>query len=268
MALPASFTKDGFLSASKVRTKRRLLIGSDGPPDSGKTEFALSAPGPGIVLGLDRGFDALLDNPKPPPTRNEFAFKVIEVPKATQVSQPTFVEYWKAFYAEYLRALQNPDAKVVVLDGDSDSWELQRLAEFGRLTKVPSNMYDNVNAARRAMYARAYDSGKIVIATNKIRKVYVEKLKADGTPEMNTSGNVVRVWNGEYERQGFSDQEYLWAIQLRHFYDEESQQWGIKILKCKADRSLVGLELRGNECNFATLVQTVYPHIGLEDWGF
>lgn len=272
MPLPSSFLKDGFVPAAKVRPRRRLMLCLYGGPDSGKTEFALSAPGPGIVLGLDRGIDGMLDNPNPPKSRNadEFGFKTIAVPLATQMAQPQYVEYWKAFYTEYKKALENADCRTVILDGDSDSWELQRLAEFGRTSKVPPNAYDQVNAARRAMYARAHDSGKIFIATNRVRKVYITKMKADGiTPEVNAGGNEVRIWNGEYERQGFSDQDYLWQVHCMMLYNADaSDRWGLRITKCKPDRTLEGTELWGSDCNFRTLVELIYPNVSPEEWGY
>lgn len=271
--LPASFFRDGFYPAADMSTKPRLMIGTDGPPDSGKTEFILSAPGPGIVICLDRGYDGCLMNANPPKARRrDYAFKSISVPLATQVAQPVYLDYWKSFYAEYKKALDNPDARTVGLDGDSDSWELQRLAEFGKLTQIPGIMYTNVNAARRAMIARAWDSGKIIIATNKIKDEYVDETDAAGNPVLDNAGKPKRKKSGEVERQGFSDTDYLWQIQLRHFYveatDKTPGQFGIRILKCKKDRSLVGLELMGEDCNFAGLVQTVYPEIPLENWGF
>ena len=267
--------RDGYLPLNHKDLRggiwRRLMIGSDGPPDSGKSEFALSAPGPIKWLCLDRGLDGLIDNPNPPTTRNsQVRAKVVQVPKATQMAQPGYVEYWREFYSEYKQALDDEQIRCLVLDGDSDSWELQRLAEFGRLSKVPSNLYDNVNAARRAMYARAWDSGKIMIATNRIRKVYATEYDALGKPKMNNSGNEVRSWTGEFERQGFSDQEYLWHIQLRHMHRDTKAgpEWGIKIMKCKVDISLVGLELWGDDCNFTSLVTAVYPDVPLREWGF
>lgn len=271
MTLPASLLKD-YQTPLQARSKRRLMIGADGPADTGKSEFALSAPGPILWLCLDRGIDGVLDNPNPPATRcKDLVMKVIAVPKATQMSQPQFLDYWNQFYGEYKRALEHPDIRTLLLDGDSDSWELQRLAEFGRLSKVPPNLYDNVNAARRAMYARAWDSGKIVIATNRVRKVFVTKINPiTQKPELNNSGNEVREWDGNYERQGFSDQEYLWGIQLRHMKRDgkSGPEWGIRITKCKADNALVGQELWGEYCNMESLVQTVYPQIPLKDWGF
>jgi hypothetical protein len=262
MPLPPSFSRDGFLPASQIRGKvRRLLIGTEGWSNTGKTEFILSAPGPGIVLGLDRGFDAVFDNPRPPAARrDDFAFKALGVPLPTQAAQPEYLQYWRDFYELWKKALANPDARTVALDGDSDSWELQRLAEFGRVTQVPPIAYSNVNAARRAMVARAWDSGKIVIATNKLKKGYESKL--------DNKGNEVRVKTGHAERQGFPDQDYLWQIQLRHLYNKESGEFGIRILKCKADTSLQGMELWGEEANFKGLVSTVYPSVSLSEWGY
>lgn len=257
--IPASFTKAGYITADAVRKQRRVLIGTDGPPDSGKTEFALSAPGPGMVICLDRGLDGVLHNPHPPATRNpDFVFKTIQVPKVNLASQEVAITYWKDFKKELYGAIDNSEARTIVLDGDSDSWELQRFAEFGRIAKVPGHLYDGVNSVRRGIIARMYDAKKIVIATNRVRKQFIQD--PNKTEES-------RVWSGQYERQGFADQDYLWTIQLRHFYDEEAKEFGVRIMKCKPDKDLVGLELRGDECNFETLIQTVYPMIPLAEWG-
>jgi len=284
VALPASFLRDGFVEPAQLRKsakRRRLLIGSDGKSDTGKTEFACSAPGPGIVICLDRGFDAMLDNATPPKTRRtDFAFKVITAPTATQASQNTYVEYWRAFYSVYVKALENPEAVTVVLDGDSDSWELQRLAEHGRLTGIfPQTRYSDVYAARRAMINRAWDAGKIVIATNKVKTEYRTVRDRDGNVVLDPkTGEEKREKTGDVERQGFPDQEYLWQIQLRHLYQPARinpltkklipQQWGIRITKCKVNTGLVGTELWGSDCHFQGLVQLVYPHIPLSEWGF
>jgi hypothetical protein len=273
MTLPASFLKDGFLPPSQIRKGRRLMIGTEGAANTGKTEFILSAPGPGIVICLDRGFDAMLDNPTPPQTRRpDYAFKVVQAPLASQSQDPKFyLEYWRSFYADYKKALDNKDARVVAVDGDSDSWELQRLAENGKLTGIVPLGYTGLNASRRAMYARAYDSGKIIIATNKLKKKYETKYRPDGSPDVGADGKEIREWDGKsYERQGFDDHEYLWQIQLKHLYrtTANGQEWGIQILLCKPDRMLEGMELWGPDCNFASLVQTVYPHIPLSEWGY
>lgn len=256
-----------FVSITAKRQHRRLMIGSDGPPDSGKTEFALSAPGPGKAICLDRGIEGMLDNPNPPATRRkDWFYKTIPVPLVTQLTQKEYQEYWRMFYQELRVALDDAPTRAILLDGDSDSWELQRLAEFGRLSKVPPTLYDQVNGARRAMIARMYDANKIVIATNRVRRTFITEFKPDGTPKLNSSGNEVRVWNGEYERQGFNDTDYLWQVQLRH-YRNDNGEFCVRIEKCKADMKLRGMELIGDDCNFPSLVQCIYPHVPLKEWG-
>lgn len=258
--LPASFLKDGFLSADKVRGKvRRLLVGTDGWPNTGKTEFAISAPGPILVICLDRGFDSMLDNPRPPVTRcKDVAFKVVKTPLPTQLKQDQYLAQWRDFYSDYGAALSNPDARTVVMDGDSDSWELQRLAEFGKTLQVPSLQYASINSARKAMIARAWDSGKIVISTNKLGDGYETKL--------DNNNKSTQVKTGKLKRQGFSDWGYLYGVQLRHLYKDG--EFGVEILMSKADMSLQGMQLWNEECCFQGVVQAIYPHIKLEEWGY
>lgn len=268
MALPTSFSKAGFVLPHLLMPRMRVLIGSEGDNDTGKTEFGISAPGPGLVLCLDRNHEAIFHNPNPPPTRRgDFGFKVVKVPLASSTTQSQAIDLWREYTQDITTAITNPDVRTVVIDGDSDSWEFQRFAEFGRIAKVPSHLYDGVNLARRALYMKLHDSKKTIIATNKLKKHYVTQYDENGKPKMNERGTELRTWDGTYERQGFNDQNYLWHIQIRHLFNKEKMQWGLRILKCKPNRDMEGLEIWGADCNFAGLVQTVYPHISLKEWG-
>lgn len=279
MTLPASFAKDGFLDYEKTRGRRRIMIGSEGLSNSGKSEFALSMPGPGIALCLDRGIKGLMENQNPPPTRqSNWAVKIIKVPKPGQIAIPDpnknpYLDYWRAFYSDVKKVLANADCLSLLIDGDSDSWELQRMAVFGKVSKVPSIQYTQVNTDRRALYAMLFDSEKNIVATNKLRKHYVPKLK-NGRVETGGDGKPIKEWDGTYERQGFEDQGYLWDIQLRHMRgdvddpERHAGEWGIRILECKPNVNLVGFEMWGDLCNFSSLVESVYPHIKRSEWGF
>lgn len=235
------------------------MIASDGWANTGKTEFAWSSPGPIIHLCLDRGHDAALDNANPPATRSsDVAYDVIKVPMASQAED--FVKYWQEFYDKFRNSINNPDCRTVIVDGDSDSWELQRLAAFGKLDKVPPHKYTEVNAARRALYARAFDSRKVCIFTSKLKEEY--------ETVTNKKGEEIRQKTGKDKRQGFDDHDYLFALQLRHLYKPASREWGVRILRCKADTSVEGYELWNEECNLSTVLQTCYPKVPLQDWGY
>lgn len=283
MPIPQSFINDGFLPPARSRERRNLpglkrpgiMIGTEGETNTGKTEFALSCPGPGILLAVDRMYDACLDNPNPPAARrNDYAFKECKLSMATMAENHK--ENWESYRADLMKAVANKDVRTVVIDGDSDTWETQRLAAFGKLTQIPSIFYADVNAARRALIARLFDSGKIIVATNKIKEEYGVVRDAQGNAVMK-DGKEVREKTGKLIRQGFDDDNYLWHIQLRHFFTSATinkktgaqipMQFGIEILKCKSNPQLKGERLLGDDANFAGLVSLCYPNVGLKEWG-
>lgn len=275
MSLPASFAK--FVTAPPKFYP--LMVGTEGKANTGKTEFILSAPPPGLVLALDRGHLAMLENQTPPPTRQkDFVFCPVTLPVAL-LSVTKYQEYWAAYRTKYGDILAVPEARTMGIDGDSDSWELQIQAEYGRTTQIMPRTRGGVNAARRLLVAKARDSGKIIIATNKLKAHYETVLDANGAPVKDDLGEDKREWDGQtYKRQGFGDYEYCWDIQLRHLYKEPywneklkrqvPGKFGLKFLMVKANRSLEGTELWGEDCNFQGVVQTVYPHIALSAWGY
>lgn len=282
MTLPASFTRAGFVTPHQAamggRKFRRLMISTEGLTNTGKTEFLLSCPGPGLVICLDRNFDATLDNPNPPISRrDDFAFKVVQAP--LNQSAGDFGAAWKLFKEDVYRAIEVPEARTVCIDGDSDSWELQRLAEHGKLTGVfPATRYTGVYAARRAFIRKLWDSGKIIVATNKLKKEYKVVTDDEGKPlpDPNNPAESKREATGEWERQGFPDTQYLWHLHLRHLYQpagpdpkgrQRSAMWGIRVLSCKANPEADGYELWGADCCFRGLVEVCYPNVNPKEWG-
>lgn len=263
------------------------MIATEGVSDSGKTEFLFTCPGPGLALLWDRGFDAAMDNPKPPATRRaDFGVKVIKAPSATQFADPKdYRPYWLDGLRDTLAALQNADARTVAVDGDNVSWDLQRLAEHGRLTNVfPQTKYTDVYAARRAIYFRMWDSRKIIVATNMMRDEFRAIKDKDGNYIIDPATNEPKKERtGDKVAAGFPDQEYLWQIRIRHLYKPpvppkwnpilkrniggEPAQWGLRITKCKANMDMIGEELWGPDCTFTGLVSLVYPQIPLSEWG-
>ena len=285
--LPPSFAHDGFVLGPQARKRLKLpngallkplLIGTEGETNTGKSEFLMSCPTPSKVIALDRGFDGMFDNPNPPAARRtQVGFKVIPIPLNMMAPKASYESYYKDTREEYYKALADPSSITVAIDGDSDFWELQRLAEFGKLTQVfPQTKYGDVYAQRRAMTARAWDSGKIVIGTNKVRDEFETMYRPDGQPEKESDGSDKKRKTGNKQRQGFPDQDYLWELQLRHLYSpprintvtgkEVAGCWGLRILKCKANAEHVGSELWGKDCCFAGLVHLIYPQVPDKEW--
>lgn len=293
--IPA-FQRLGLQPASELTKVRRLMIGTDGWTNSGKTEFGLSAPGPIVILPVDCSYDSMLDNPHPPKWRDltKVYFDDIKIPNSAQVASTSeYAEHFKKYRARLYELLAVPDIRTLVIDGDSDSWELQLLSEFGRLTQIHPMSYPIADGMRRYMIKKCWWSRKIIIGTNKIKDKYEDVLDDDGNPIKEDGGrNKQRKVPGEYKRQGFRDQDYLWQLQIRHLYKgpekldlsemkpierlravregkhKTEPEWGLRIMKCKVNPRLEGDELWGNQCNFAGLVQYVYPQVPLYEWGF
>jgi hypothetical protein len=271
MTLPKSFLP----YVQQKRKYRGILIGTDGLPSSGKTEFLWSAPAPAIHIALDRMHRATVENQAPPPTRvlwegHNMVIREEEVPSVLN-SQADALKVWVDYLTNYYRpAMRNEDARSVFIDGDSDSWDLQFMAEFGRTNQIPQLNRAPLNLVKRAMLAQAVDSGKIVITTSKVKKDYEKVLDDQGRwiPDPQQAGSFKSEWYGNYKRQGYADFEYLYEIQLRHHYEPTKKQYGIEITMCKANRDLEGETLWGDECNLPTLLQTCYPHVDLSEWGY
>lgn len=271
---------DGFLPPeSLVQKYKGLMITIDGPDNTGKTEFILSAPGPTAIVAVDRQIEGTLDNPKPPTARRtgEFGIKIIKVPMDTAGTKAEFADYWILVRDSFYAALRNKEVRTVGFDGDSDSYELHKLALYGKLKQIPQMQYGDIKAERRAFYAKAQDSGKIIIATNKIKDKYVTVLDAAGNPVLNDYGKPIQKVEGS-KTQGFPDKEYLWKIQLKSMFKPASinpvtkrevpMQWGMEIVRCKIDRGLEGMKIWGEDCNFQGLVSLVYPNITMKEWGY
>ena len=289
--IPVSFQRAGFgknpprrkVKLPNGKLLKPLMIGTQGVSNSGKSEFINSCPGPGIAIALDPNYDSMLENPNAPP-RNSICWHRIVIPGST--GSPTKIDRYTPAFAEVVNMLYAaadiPDCLTVAIDCDSDFWEIHRLASFGKLTGVfPATKYSPLYAEKRLINSRLFESGKVIIATNKVKDEYVPIYKPDGSPELDNAGEQRREKTGLKVRQGFPDTDYLWEIQIEHLVKGPQErvntltkkvvktpmQWGLRILKCKVQPQLEGSELWAEECNFTGLVQLCYPNVDMSEWG-
>ncbi len=267
----------GFLPLRSMGIARRLMVGIDGLPDTGKTEFALTFPPPVCILFVDQGYESVVNKLNPPPNRQkDVDYKIFSLPQAgmnptgagtasQKDAQAAYSSIWNDFYANYVAAVSAPKYKTVVIDGDSESWDLQRLAAFGKLTQVPPMEYTNVNQARRVLIRRGFDSHKNIAFTYRVGHEYEStiKINARGEPKE------VSEKTGNYIRKGFADSDYIVQVQLRTMRQSTHRgtKFGIEVVKCKPDVELIGLQLWNDQCCYRGLVEAIYPGANPSDWG-
>lgn len=265
---------------------RRLAIASQGGDNTGKTEFILSMPGPGLGVCVDNGDEGCLANPEPPETRRDdfMMLPYILLRNQGATNQEEYKTCWKDYRTFVYDLIKNPDALSLAVDGGSESYELIKLAVHGRVERVPQMSYSESDAQYKNFMNKIYAAGKNFILTHKMKAEYVDKLDPFGKPVLK-DGVPEKVKSGEYTRQGHRDHEYLFHVQIEHLFRPAADgvfkvgpnkgktfhtemDWGIKILRCKMSRGVEGQELWGSDCSFQGLVKLIYPNVPLSEWGY
>jgi len=247
------------LGFSDVDTEviRRLIINVQGSNKTGKTNFALGAPGPIAVFDLDIGLEGVA---------RKFATKdrsilqkryslVADLEETTEESQEQAEKLWASFKKDFA-AVCASDIRTIVWDSATEAWELARLAEFGKLTQVQPWHYTQLNSEFRKILRLATETDKNFIVTHKMTEIYEDVVGATGKKQGRATG--------EYRRAGFKDMQYVVQVNLETFRDADG--FGIKILDCRQDGDLADLELRKKECNFVHLATQVFPDTEAKDW--
>lgn len=171
---------------------------------------------------------------------------------------------WAAFESDYRYSLAHN--RTTIIDTGSEMYELIRLAELGRLTQVPPNLYGPVNAKMRALIRLAYDGDSNVIFLHKMKEEWVNE------PSFNPSKGKIENTSrktGNYKRAGWNDMGYQVQVSIHAFREDLNgggSNFFLKVLDCRHNPALNGYVLEGEQVNFPTLAQMVMPGTSLENW--
>lgn len=251
--------KAGFAPASTQR-KFRMVVSVVGFPGKGKTEFGLTGPGPIAYFNLDDGAEGVIE--KFQSMRGDIVTIDVDLPhsldssKIKELACKEKEKVEKAFDA----ALQY--ARTIVVDTETQLWELYRLAEFGRQSNV-EHLFTALNAEYRKRYKHAvFDSSINVVYLHKYKKEY-------------KNNN----WTGDYELAGFGDMKYMAQVILEANRDEEG--FNFRVLKCRQNGEILDgtvyqsvVLAKAGEITPFPFRSTGFPAIGcelfpesqLEDW--
>jgi len=234
---------------------QRLVMSIDGMPKSGKTEFALSLPGPLVVHDFNFGLEGVVEKHLPHKEIFQFKYAVPITARLPGSTNSSLVEpasrVWEEFVTNFRASLQ--DMRSVVVDTGSEIWELLRLARLGKLTQVPPMKYGEVNAEFRQLTQLALNQNHAnVIYIHKVKPVYKNEQKTEET-----------------ERAGFGDIEYDVQTVLRTNRDYSksgADQFSLKIEECRANILATGKEFRAGDMAFSKVAHEIYPTISEDFW--
>lgn len=169
------------------RSPHRLIASIQGPPKSGKSRLALTAKKPCGYISIEIGGDEGVVDQFIPHGANSFEqiqiaqIRMAEVAYPVDISDPK--KYDEAvsqavqdaaniamdrFYAAYYASLANFETTIV--DTGSDLWEIMRLANFGRLEKVPQLAYTQVNKMFDRLIDDAFSSKGSTILVHHLKE--------------------------------------------------------------------------------------------------
>lgn len=235
------------------KPKPRLIVGIDGREGHGKTELALSAPGPMGYQSVDIGTEGVIE--KHVKAGKEIFIKEYYSPlEGGDLSDPVVLkriqikaeEFMDSFTNDY-KALLSAQVRTVVWDTASEVWQIMRIARFGKLEKVLPIHYGPVNAEYLSLVKLAYNSNTNLILIHKSKAIWVNNDRTD-----------------DFERSGMSETGYLVQVDVNVYKDDDG--FHAFITKCRANDPLTGEDYPEPMNKFPYIAAEIYPDTEMEDW--
>lgn len=235
--------------------RQRIIGASFGEVGTGKTSFWLGAPGPIVVFSLDKGLEGVMEKYQ---TEKQIYFKEYAWSPGAfgdddTAAKQAAVDLRESMIADYEHALTV--ARTVVLDKETNIWEVFRYAEFGGPNDAPRN-YPKLNQAYRHFVNLGKDTD--------LNIGFIQSMKDEWATVKKSDGGSKGAFTGKRVRTGFSELDELVHIDLRH--RREEGRFLLDVGKSRGpgsgdiqDQTFEGLD-------FATFAQMVFPESQPEDW--
>jgi hypothetical protein len=254
-----------FRSAASFKYPPRLVVSSDGGPDSGKTHFMLTAPRPLFILNVDYGLEGVMDSSRFNLDRVEVAdYRLDKAMLTSKMAQAAMARVAQQFVADYRSLLATHKQRITIgLDTATEFWEIFRLADLGKLEQVPPMRYTRVNRLFKDLINEVYRTPHNLVLLHHTKDKYESRLTDEGKEVS------VRV-PGEIERMGFKGVEAAMQVVLaatRIKKPGKSPKYGFEVAKCRQRPAVEGERFEGQFATFASLATSVYPDTDEDDWG-
>ncbi len=235
--------------------RQRLIGASFGEVGTGKTSFWLGAPGPIVVLSFDKGLEGVVEKYQAEKQIyfKEYSWSPSEFGDDNDAAQAAAVDLRDQVIADYEHALTI--ARTVVVDKETQGWEIFRYAAFGAPNDAPRN-YPKLNQAYRHFVNLGKDTDLNIGFIQSVKDEWSTVKKADGS----TKG----AFTGKRVRTGFSELDELVHIDLRH--RREDGKFLIDVGKSRGPGSGDIQDQTFENLSFSDFAMMVFPDSKVEDW--
>lgn len=256
MAKPSTASKWSEYTRVSAERVPRMIGMSFGEVGSGKTEFWLGGPGPVLVLSPDDGLEGVVE--KHVQKGKEIYERHYDWnPEAEGFSQDYAVEIREQFIADFRFGLKH--ARTILVDKETDIWEIYRYAEFGGPSDAPKD-YAKLNQRYFRLINEAKQSAGVNVG-------FIQSMKDEwGTEKVvdRNSGAMKSkpIQTGQRKRQGFSRLDELVQVEMRHYVN--GRDFMIDIGKCRLNGAFTNTTQPG--MTFAEMGQLLLTTTSEEDW--
>ena len=188
---------------------QRLIVNAEGEEKSGKNHFGFSAPGPIYEHSFDIGNEGVVQK-----FQSTKQIYIAEYQLSLQPDEATAGEVaeaadkvWQQFMSNYRDGLASCGNGTTLVDTGTETWELLRLARFGKLTQVMPHHYGPVNKEMQEMIREGFNHNCNVVFLHKLKDEWENYTGSDGKEKGRKTGRKTRV--------GFSDMPYLVQMNVR-----------------------------------------------------
>jgi len=189
--------------APTALTRQCVFLNIVGQTGTGRTTLALSAPGPIALAHTAEKLEGLVQRiAKIKPVKLlDFGFVSTSTEKRTVALSADKV------YTKLKRGLEDAMdrwARTIIIDTDTETWEIARLARFGELNPKGNRMdalYGPVNAEFRALFKRHRHQNRChLIVISQCKDEYQDRL---------IDGKIRSIQTGRLKQVGFKEMPYM-----------------------------------------------------------
>lgn len=231
--------------------KPRIIAGSFGEAGSGKTHFWMGAPAPIVVHSFDKGLEGVVEKFQ---DEKEIYFVSHDWSPTDEISQDEAKEIRDKFIEDYKHSLTV--ARTVVIDRETDMWEVYRYAEFGSPNDSPKD-YDALNKRYRWLVNAAKATDVNLGMLQGMKDIWSSKMNPN-TGKVGLGGRTHR------ERAGMRELESLVHVNIEHAREEG--QFLIRVGKSRGPGSNVVQDETFSNLTFAEFGQMLFPDSSENDW--
>lgn len=243
----------GFKVVNSV-PKPRLILSIEGMDKSGKSNLAFTAPGPIGYLEFDIGAEGVVE--KFQHTKQILSPDAYETRFEGGAQKTDASNEFARFENDFKSSISK--LRSTVVDTASETWELLRLARFGKLTQVKPHHYVEVNQEYRDLIRFAFEHDSNLILLHKLKAEWKESASGSSSK------------TGQFERQGFSETGYLVQMNVRCWREEVREEGDLgfraQILNCRQNPEIAGEILMNEQITFQTLGMMALPDLDASVW--